>query len=158
MAVGNFRSCLDFTLKWEGGFTNDPRDNGGPTNFGITQSTLSLYFGRKASVTDVQLLSKDTAAEIYRKKYWNVIDGDRLAPGVDLLTFDIAVNNGTGRALTWLRETASMRPQQQIEYLDMRRRSFWQSLKTWAVFGRGWSRRETECFALANAMLKGSMK
>ena len=41
MAAANFDKCLKFTLQFEGGFTNDPKDPGGPTNLGITQATLS---------------------------------------------------------------------------------------------------------------------
>ena len=36
----NFKRALSFVLGNEGGYSNDPRDNGGETNLGITQSTL----------------------------------------------------------------------------------------------------------------------
>ena len=41
MAAGNFDDCLKFTLQFEGGFVNNPKDPGGPTNLGVTQATLS---------------------------------------------------------------------------------------------------------------------
>ena len=39
--------ALVFTLKWEGGFTNNPLDPGGPTNFGIIQSRYDQYRNAK---------------------------------------------------------------------------------------------------------------
>jgi lysozyme family protein len=45
MAASNFDKCFKFILQFEGGFTNDPKDPGGPTNLGITQATLSAFIG-----------------------------------------------------------------------------------------------------------------
>ena len=58
MSAANFPACLAFTLKFEGGFVNDPRDPGGPTNMGITIATLSHELGRAATIKDVRTLSK----------------------------------------------------------------------------------------------------
>jgi lysozyme family protein len=35
--------ALQFTLKWEGGYTNHPKDPGGATNFGIIQVRYDEY-------------------------------------------------------------------------------------------------------------------
>lgn len=150
MAMGNLNRCLDIVFKWEGGFVNHPKDPGGPTNRGITLATLSHERGRRATVGDVRNLTQDEAAEIYRKKYWNLIEGDALPAGVDLLAMDIAVNSGTGRALDWLKDTAHLPPVQQIKTLDARRRAFWRRLKTFITFGRGWNNREDDL--LKNAL------
>ena len=37
MVATNFDISLPVTLEWEGGYTNDPDDPGGPTNLGIIQ-------------------------------------------------------------------------------------------------------------------------
>jgi len=149
MAARNFDACLNFVFQYEGGYVNDPRDPGGPTNRGITIATLSHELGRQATIADVKALSRETAAAIFRKKYWNAIGGDTLQPGVDLLAFDICVNSGPGRALGWLAQTSHMLGGDRIRALDSLRRSFWKSLRTWAVYGKGWSRREDAAFALA---------
>lgn len=157
MASSTFDSCLSFVLKWEGGFSNDPRDTGGATNMGVTIATLSQELGHGATVADVRNMTRDTAAAIYRKRYWNTIRAYDLPAGVDLIAFDIAVNSGTGRALNWLQMSANLPARDRICWLDAKRRSFWRSLTTWAFFGTGWTRREDACLALALAM-QGSGK
>ena len=54
MAAGNFEACLKFVLQFEGGFVNNPKDPGGPTNLGVTQATLSGFLGRQATIDEVK--------------------------------------------------------------------------------------------------------
>jgi len=97
MAADNFDACLRFTLKFEGGFVNNPKDPGGPTNLGVTQATLSASLGRPASIADVKALTPKTVAPIYRKKFWDAVMGDSLPIGVDLAVFDWGVHSGPTR-------------------------------------------------------------
>ena len=152
----NFDACLALTLKYEGSFVNNPRDPGGPTNMGITIATLSHELGRAATITDVRNLSETGAgralvASIYRKRYWNLVNGDSLPKGVDAIAFDIAVNSGPGRALAWLDATKGKLPGDRIRALDKLRRGIWSALPTFHVFGRGWFARED---ALLSAALR----
>ena len=39
-----FEDALKFVLKWEGGFTNHPKDPGGATNKGITQKVYDAWW------------------------------------------------------------------------------------------------------------------
>lgn len=154
----NYAACLTAVLSEEGGYVNNPHDPGGPTNLGITQVTLSHELGRPASIADVKSLSvgSELVAGIYRKKFWNLIGGDHLPHGLDLIAFDIAVNSGPHRANEWLREMATIQPRpdvsQLINHLDVRRRNFWRGLKTWIYFGKGWFRREDRIYAKAIEM------
>ena len=148
----NFEVCLALTLGYEGGYVNHPRDPGGPTNMGVTIATLSHELGRQATVADVKALTRETAAAIYRKKYWNLVGGDALPRGVDALLFDIAVNSGPGRALAWDNAFCTLAPMARIHALDARRRSFYRSLPIFNVFGRGWMARENNMFEHALAM------
>jgi len=84
MAAGNFEKCLKFTLQFEGGFVNNPKDPGGPTNLGVTQATLSNFIGRQASIAEVKALTAATVAPIYKLKFWDHVGGDNLPEGVDL--------------------------------------------------------------------------
>lgn len=150
----NFQEAMKLVFKWEGGYSDTPGDNGGPTNFGITQKTLALY--RKAPVTsdDVKALSRAEVERIYELYYWNAIKADQLPDGVDLIAFDIAVNMGPRRSTTWLTETQTLEPVSRIGELHKRRLSFWQHLASYARFGRGWVNRETEIEATALRLAK----
>src|SRR4051794_36362256 len=76
MAAANFEKCFAFILQFEGGFTNDPKDPGGPTNLGITQATLSAFLGRQATIAEVKALTPEKVAPIYRGKFWDHVNGD----------------------------------------------------------------------------------
>ncbi len=148
----NFESCLALTLKYEGGYVNNPRDPGGATNMGITIAALSAELGRSASPAEVRALTRGQAAAIYRKRYWDRIGAGALPPGVDAMLFDIAVNSGPARALQWGRECSQGRAEERIRALDARRRGFYRGLAAFAVFGRGWMERENDLLTKALAM------
>jgi len=102
MGAANYPACLKIILASEGGYVNNPRDPGGPTNLGITIATLSRWLGRPASIEEVQDLSAKDAAPIYEQDYWAVSHCPQLPDGLDLMTFDTAVNSGPGRAIKLL--------------------------------------------------------
>lgn len=85
----NYEFCIKEVLKSEGGYTNDPADSGGETNFGITQRETSI---------PVRTMTVEQAKAIYKKKYWDVVNGDNLPSGVDYTVFDYGVNSGVARA------------------------------------------------------------
>jgi len=63
-------------FKWEGGFSNDPVDRGGPTNKGITISTWKQVGYDKDGDKDIDtedllLMSSEDATRILRLFYWN---------------------------------------------------------------------------------------
>lgn len=91
--------ALKFTLKWEGGYTNDPLDPGGPTNFGIIQSRYDEYRTDKGlSKQPVKMISKSEYTEIYDKYYWEPIRAQWVSSPLGLVLFDTAVNLGVGGA------------------------------------------------------------
>lgn len=161
MSANNFDACLAQTLKYEGGYCDHPSDPGGATNLGITQATLRAWRGEPVTKGDVRALTVAEAGKIYRDKYWNAVRGDELPVGVDLVVFDWAVNSGPATAAkalqkslgltadgyigaVTLREVAKADSASLIRTLCDRRGSFFQSLKTFRVFGRGWMRRVSE--------------
>jgi lysozyme family protein len=154
MSSNNFPAVMRAEFLWEGKYCNVADDPGGPTNMGITIATLSHELGRKATIADVKNLSVELAIEIYRKKFWNTIDGDALPDGVDLIAMDIAVNSGPGRALQWLEKTKNLHPIERIHVLDKMRLGFWRGLPIFRKFGVGWARRETDILARALRMAK----
>lgn len=85
-------SVIDYTItKHEGGYVADDAGQG-PTKYGINGKANGL------SPTQVENLTLDQAREIYRKKYWNAIDADKLDPSIRAMAFDTAVNQGVDKA------------------------------------------------------------
>lgn len=105
----HFSTALAFSLKWEGGLSNDPQDHGGLTNYGVTQATYDAYRHRKGlpvqSVTHITRAERDA---IYRHDYWDAVKGDALPWPCSLATFDAAVNSGSLRATHWLQNAAGV--------------------------------------------------
>ena len=98
---------IDDILRREGGFSDNPADRGGPTNFGITQKTLSRVLGRAATRAEVKNLNPEMARDIYRRDYF-------LGPGIDGLpaeiqpfVFDCAVNHGPRRAIRFVQNVCN---------------------------------------------------
>ena len=73
MSAENYDKCLAITLDFEGGYSNDPGDPGGPTKYGITIIDVRKYLNPHATAADVRALSLDDAKTIYRKHYWEQI-------------------------------------------------------------------------------------
>lgn len=86
----NFAVAVGFVLKHEGGYSNDPDDPGGETNFGIAK--------RYHPNVDIKALDAHAAAEIYLKEYW-LPEGDIIPFPKDIAFFDMAVNMGRKPAL-----------------------------------------------------------
>lgn len=93
----NYNDCLQRLLKDEGGYSNNPNDDGGPTNFGITLQDYRKYINKTGTATDVKNMTVDQAKVIYKTKYWDALDCDTLPSGVDYTVFDYGVNSGLAR-------------------------------------------------------------
>ena len=137
MATGNFERCLAVTLKWEGGYCNHPDDPGGPTMRGVVQREYDAWRGKHGKrVRPVHQIEEDELREIYRSEYWDAMNCDGLAAGMDLCVFDAAVNSGVQRARGWCAQAKEIDP-----FCDLRL-GFLQGLgRLWRVFGAGWRRR-----------------
>lgn len=98
------KELLEELLRREGGFVNDPDDPGGATNFGITIGTLSMYRGKKVSVSDVRNLTIGEAKEIYYQRYLVKPKIDQLPIVLMPSVFDMYVNAGSN-AIKILQET-----------------------------------------------------
>lgn len=104
-------------LSFEGGFTNNPLDKGGPTNFGITASELGQIrnLGRAATVAEIQALTKDQAAQIYKDKYIVGSGFEKIPSGeLRLIVVDSGVLHGISRAAKWLQQSLAVPADGQI--------------------------------------------
>lgn len=99
---------LEDVLRREGGYVNHVADKGGPTNFGITQATLSDYLGRQASIDEVRNLDRELAKEIYVARYLSGPRIDTLPEDLQPQIFDIAVNSGPKKAIKMLQEVLNL--------------------------------------------------
>ena len=75
----------------EGGYVNDPADPGGETKFGISK--------RSYPNVDIANLTREGAANIYRRDFWNPIGADALPAPLQFQLLDFAVNCGVGTAI-----------------------------------------------------------
>ena len=90
--------AIDLVMRLERGFTQDPRDPGGETKFGITIFELSNYLGKRASIDDLKNLSIETARDIYRKEYLTGGASQLASIQVRAAYLGLATNSGKGRA------------------------------------------------------------
>lgn len=96
--MADFKLCIPSLLENEGGFVNNSNDRGGPTNFGITQNTLSLWRGKSVSVDDVKNMTALEAETIYLAKYWKRLNLDGVNDqDLAAVVFDSAVNRGPAK-------------------------------------------------------------
>lgn len=98
--MSDFYRALQITLGYEGGFTVD---QGGPTQWGITQVTYDRY--RQSIGLNTQGVRNITSNEmqsIYESLYWRRIRGNEVAWPLNLALFDLAVNSGPMRAVQFV--------------------------------------------------------
>lgn len=73
--MANVKLLLPFILQWEGGFVNDPLDNGGATNMGVTIATYEAYCRKKGypkpTVERLKAITKETVEDILKTMYWD---------------------------------------------------------------------------------------
>lgn len=99
-----FNRALQFVLKWEGGYVNNPNDLGGCTNKGITQNTYDGWLSSKGlAKKDVKNITDKEVEEIYYKNYWLKAGCNNMSEKFAILCFDTAVNMGVSRVSEFLK-------------------------------------------------------
>lgn len=173
----NFDTCLDFTLKAEGGYSDNPADSGGPTNMGITLATYRQWSDNpNLGALQVRDMSERTARAIYRSLYWNPLRADALPAGVDLSVFDMGVNAGIWasarllqRALGFTGEevdgcvgpetlgaAAKCDARTLVNDLAERQTTYYETLSDFPTFGTGWLNRTKARRDAALAMVENT--
>jgi lysozyme family protein len=97
-----FEGAVDFVLTAEGGLVDDGSDSGGLTRFGISQ--------RAYPNLNIRELTVEAAKAIYRRDYWDLCSCDKFPPGIALLVFDAAVNQGAGASIRMLQSSVNVKP------------------------------------------------
>lgn len=174
----NYKAALAHILKSEGGFQNDPRDNGnklpdgrkGCTNLGVTQAVWEAYVGHKVSTADMKALTADKVAPFYKHKYWDAVYGDDLPSGIDYLAFDFAINAGAGRAIKTLQTAVGVTAdgaigpktlqavkaassKELINKYTQAKEAFYRGLPSFSIYGKGWLARTNAVDATAKTLI-----
>jgi lysozyme family protein len=151
--MSDFERCLDLVLKSEGGWVNNPADPGGETNLGVTKRVWEEYVGHP--VDTMKNLTKELVAPLYEQKYWRPCYGEILPRGLNFVVFSMGINAGTGRSIKLLQSSIGCVPDgiigpatrslicasncaTLIAKFSEARRHYYESLKTFPIFGKGW--------------------
>jgi lysozyme family protein len=143
-----FDKAFDRLMGHEGGYTDNPKDPGGETNWGISK--------RSYPNVDIKNLTRDQAAALYLRDFWQPL-GDA-HPAVKFQTFDFAVNSGMQTAIRKLQAAigvaddghwgpmsakalASMDVNDVLMKFMAQRLRFWVKCSAWPTMGAGWINR-----------------
>jgi lysozyme family protein len=102
----------------EGGYTNNPADRGGPTNWGVTEQ-VARAFGYRG---DMRLMPRQVAEAIYKQRYWLQPHFDQVAdryPDLAAELFDTGVNMGTQAAKQFLQRALNALNRGASDYPDI---------------------------------------
>ena len=130
--MNDFDKALKFVLKWEGGYSNDPRDPGGETKYGISK--------RSYPKEDIKNMTLDRAKEIYYQNYWLKAGCDKLPFPFNIVVFDTAVNMGRSRAIKFIDPYSDWR-----DYL-LKRLYTYSKFKLAKIYFRGWANRVLDLY------------
>lgn len=170
-----FLRCLPFTLKEEGGYSNDAHDPGGMTMEGIIQREYDKYRVTHNLPTQwVKKISDDEMHDIYFHEYW-LPHCPELPPGMDMQFFDNAVNEGPHASIVlmqralqvasdgaWGTQTQTAIPTERdavriaVSRYGEARKSYYRSLRGFRYFGTDWIRRTDNITSASLKMIEGA--
>ena len=157
----NYARALPLVLRHEGGFSDNPKDPGGPTNRGVTIATFRRYVKADATIEDLKAITSEQVATVYYRHYWSVVNVQALPAGVDYAVFDFAVHSGPARAAKFLQHIVGVKTDGRVgpatiaavNAMDAReivnklcddRMTFLRGLPAWPTFKNGWTTRVAE--------------
>lgn len=109
MNASTLATALQFTLKEEGGYVDNPADHGGATNHGVTQATYDAWRdSQKQPHQGVLSISDAEVQGIYNLMYWAPAHCDRLSAALSICQFDWCVNHGAKGATVTLQQALNV--------------------------------------------------
>lgn len=125
----SFNKAFSLTVGLEGGYSNDPRDPGGETKFGICKK---YHPG-----LDIKNLTIEQAKDIYYKEYWLPAGCNNVPFPMDICLFDSQVNPQNDPKLPGggNQEIMNMKPENWQEYNIMRMQRYMRCSKPIYVKG-----------------------
>ncbi|RQQ30533.1 glycoside hydrolase family 108 protein [Burkholderia stagnalis] len=150
--MSSFDAAFDALIGNEGGYSNNPKDPGGETMWGVT-ARVARGAGYVGPMKD---LPRETAKAIAKRLYWDPLHLDQFDSRVAFQIFDASYNGG--HPVIWMQGAAGARvdgmlgpqtiaavratdPLRFILRWNALRLTYFTSLSTWSTFGKGWTRR-----------------
>lgn len=96
----SFEIVIERVFMDEGGYINDPKDPGGETNFGISK--------RSYPTIEIKNLTREQAAAIYKRDFWDPIQLDNAPFGIAEQLMDFAVNSGISTSVRALQRAVGV--------------------------------------------------
>lgn len=135
---------------YEGGYSNDPKDPGGETKYGISK--------RSYPHLDIKSLTRDQVKPIYKADFWGPAGCDAVPQALKYPLFDFAVNSSPKQAVrvlqrrlgvtadgiigpVTLQEIGLWREDTLALAFTLDRMNFMTDLPNWPDHGKGWARR-----------------
>lgn len=154
---------LELIVCSEGGYTTDPKDRGnwttGVCGKGECKGTKYGISAMSYPTLDICNLSRDEAVALYKKDYWDKVQGDTLPEKLAYVVTDTAVNMGVTKAIKLMQEMCGIKqdgifgaitttrikeyldthgePQAIKVYLDCRIKAY-KKLSNFPRYGKGW--------------------
>ena len=168
--ISNFPASLALVLKSEGGFSNHPADPGQMTMLGVTKKVWEAWVNHTVDEAEMRALTPELVTPLYKARYWDACKCDDLPRGVDYAVVDAAVNMGSSRAAKLLQAALGVTadgaigratiaaataadPVELLEAFSLGKEAFYQSLPTFATFGKGWLNRVAHVQDAAEGMM-----
>lgn len=114
----SFQKAFQHTVGIEGAYSNNPKDKGGPTMYGITEQKARA----NGYMDDMKLMPISVAQRIYHTQYWDVMKLDQVAAVSEVVAhelFDTGVNCGEGTAGRFLQRLLNVFNREGREYPDL---------------------------------------
>lgn len=161
-----FERAIEFVLRFEGGYSNDPNDDGNWTGGEKGKGELKgTKFGISAKAypkLHIYGLTRGQCIALYRKHYWDACKCDQLPEGIAFVVFDAAVNQGVNASIRMLQNSLNVTSDGVIGPVTLKAATLadnretltsliaerclrYTKAKTIAIYGRGWFRRVASC-------------
>lgn len=165
----HFHAAFKVLMHNEGGYSDNPADDGGETKFGISKKQYPHL--------DIKRLSLEEAKAIYRRDYWNKFGCQFIESWpIALVMFDCLVNHNPKGPAKWLQKALLVQQDGKIGPLTIaaantahdkgqglevakliliQRIKHFAALGDWPTFSTGWTKRCFDTY-LAAAMGEGN--
>ncbi|MDE1906858.1 MAG: hypothetical protein KGH75_10470 [Rhodospirillales bacterium] len=151
--MADFAPAFVALLGAEGGYSNDSRDPGQETMWGVTARVARLY-GYQGAMRD---MPRSTAALIAKRAYWDKLQCDLYPQAVAYSLFG-ALYNG-GKPVLWAQQACgipadgrlgpqtiealkAVNPDRFVARFEAMHMLYLTQLPGWSAFGKGWARRQ----------------